>query len=87
MEVNNMSTSKKSCAIILSVAFIVGLSGIARADAVHHRNQTAKVTPPTTEAILRKIQGQNVYGMAVVKPQPTCNDITCPGYALVGIGF
>jgi hypothetical protein len=79
--------SKQSRVIIVSAALVLGFSGVARADVVNHRNHAAKTVRPTAEALLRELQDQNIYGMAIAKPQPSCNDITCPGYALIGIGF
>ena len=79
--------SKQSHVILASAALLVGLSGVARADAVHHRGQAAKTVRPTAEALLRKLPDQNIYGMAIAKPQSSCNDISCSGYALIGIGF
>jgi hypothetical protein len=83
--------SKQSRVIIASTALLVGLSGIAQAAAVHHRGQTARMDRPTAEALLRKLPDQNIYGMAIANPQSSpqanCSDITCPGFALVGIGF
>jgi hypothetical protein len=77
----------KQSRIILSASLLVGLSGLAHADTVHHRSQAARAMHPTAEALLRKLPDQNVYGMAIAKPQSSCSDITCPGYALIGIGF
>jgi hypothetical protein len=85
MEVNTMS--KQSRVIVVSTALLIGFSGIAQADAVHHRGQAARTVRPSAEAILRKLPDQNVYGMAITKTQSSCNDITCPGYSLIGIGF
>jgi hypothetical protein len=85
MEFNSMS--KQSHVIIVSAALVLGLSGIARADAVNHRNHAAKTARPSVEAMLRKLPDQNIYGMAIAKPQPSCSDITCSGFALIGIGF
>jgi hypothetical protein len=78
--------NKQSHAIILSAALVFGLSSLAHADSAKHRNHVAKPAP-TTEALLRKLTDQNVYGMAITKPQSGCDDIRCPGFTLVGIGF
>ena len=79
--------STQSRVIIVSAALLVGLSGLAQAAAVHHRSQATRMIHPTAEAILHSLPDQNIYGMAIAKPQPICNDITCAGYGLVGIGF
>ena len=66
------------------------LSGIARADALQRPSQTtqtAKMSHPVNQATLRRVNEQHVFGMAIAKPQPVCADITCDGYALIGIGF
>jgi hypothetical protein len=86
--------SKRSSVIIVSVAILAGLSGIAQADNSQHRGQAVKAVRPISEATLRKLQDQNIYGMAVARPdlvvatpRPQCSDMTCPGFALIGIGF
>ena len=85
MEVNIMRNQSR--VIVVSTALLIGFSGIAQAGAVHHRDQAARTIPPSAETILRKLPDQNIYGMAIAKPRSSCNDITCPGYALIGIGF
>ena len=78
--------SRRSCVIIVSAAFLVGLSGIAQADdAVRHRVQTARALAPTAEASLRKLPDQSASGLAIARPQTGCNNITCAGY--FGVGF
>jgi hypothetical protein len=78
--------SRKIGVIIVSAALLVGWSGIAQADdAAHHRGQAARAAAPAAEANLRKLPGQSILGLAVAKPQSSCNNITCAGYA--GVGF
>jgi hypothetical protein len=86
-----ISMSKQSLVIVMSAALLAGLSGIARADAIQHPSQTAKMSHPISEATLQKLKEklkeQHVYGMAIANPQSVCVDITCEGFALIGIGF
>jgi hypothetical protein len=79
--------SKHNRIVIVSVALVAAFSGIAQAGTVHHRGPAARTIQPSVEAILHKLPDQNVYGMAIAKPQASCSDITCPGFSLVGIGF
>lgn len=80
--------SKQINAIIVSAALVFGFSGVAHADAVKHRDHVAKAARPSPEALLRKLPDQNIYGMAIAKPRSSsCDNITCPGYSLIGIGF
>ena len=78
--------SRQSRIVIVSAALIAALSGIAQAGTVRHHSP-ARTVQPTAEASLHQLQGRNAYGMAIAQPQPSCTDITCPGYGLVGIGF
>ena len=79
--------SKQSRVVIVSAALVAALSGIAQAGTVHHRSPGASAMRPSVEAILHRLPDQNIYGMAIEKPQTSCVDITCPGFALIGIGF
>jgi hypothetical protein len=79
--------SKHNRVVIVSAALVAACSGIAQAGTVHHRGPAARTIQPSVEAILHKLPDQNIYGMAIAKPQPSCSDITCPGYGLIGIGF
>jgi hypothetical protein len=77
---------------ILSAALVAGLAGTANADPVRHSGQSANPTRTVSEATLRKITQQNIYGQALPNqpnavPARACADITCPGFALIGIGF
>jgi hypothetical protein len=81
---------KQTLALIASAAFLASLQGIAGAQTVKHRSPSAKLPGTVSEAALRKLKEQNVYGLALANSSaaaPRCDDITCPGFALVGIGF
>jgi hypothetical protein len=80
---------KQTLALIASAVFLASLQGIASAQTVQHRGPSAKLPSSISEA-LRKLKEQNVYGLALANqsaPAPRCVDITCPGFALIGIGF
>ncbi len=72
-------------AIFVSIALLVAFSGIARAGTGHQQRSQAAIIP-AAQAILHKLPDQNIFGMAIPKPQ-RCDDLTCPGYTLIGIGF
>jgi hypothetical protein len=80
---------KQALVLIASAAFLASLQGIASAQTAQHRSPSAKL-PSTISEALRKLKEQNVYGLALANqpaPAAKCADITCPGFALIGIGF
>jgi hypothetical protein len=81
---------KQALTTIASAAFLAAVVASAGAETVQHHTQAAKLGRPVSEATLRKVTEQNVYGQALpgqALATPNCVDISCPGFALIGIGF